>query len=302
MVAALIIAAGKTARESGFEPLIEVGTITAIKRIVMVFQRAGIERVVVVCEGGESKTEKLTAHMNIVYLSGREDIEMLDNIKIGLTYLSGKCTSALITHVGVPLFSVETVRALINAKNPVCIPTHRGKAGHPILLRSEHFSDILSYSGDSGLAGAVKVSGLRSGFVEVEDEGILTNVHGGTEYGHLLAEHNLRKLYPDIKVRITREKPFYGPGSHLLLQLTHETGSLREACRHMGISYGKGRMIIKRMEQQLEYAVIESQQGGRKGGKSVVTAEARKLMRNYTEFLEESKQCVNEIFLKHFTP
>ena len=300
MVAALIITTGKTARENNFEPLIEVGAVAAIKRIVMVFQRAGIERIVVVCEDGANKTEKFTAHMNIVYLPGRMDVEMLDNIKTGLRYLSDKCESAVITHVSVPLFSVGTVRALMSAKGQVCIPAYEGKAGHPILLRSEHFQVALSYSGGGGLAGAINASGLQQNFIAVDDEGVLANIRDGATYEHLLTKHNLRELHPDVRIRLTKEKPFYGPGTHLLLQLTQDTGSLREACRHMGISYGKGRKLVEHVEQQLGYTIIESQQGGSKGGKSVVTAEAKKLMQNYAGFLEESKQCVNDIFLKYF--
>jgi len=301
MVAALIIAAGKTARENSFQPLAEVGTIPAIQRIVMVFQRAGIERIVVICDDHDSKIEAPTAHMNLVYLPGCKDAEMFDNVKVGLAYLSDKCAAAMITHVGVPLFSVETVHALISAEGAVRTPSHHGKAGHPMLLSSENFSAILSYSGDGGLAGAVKTLGLQRKFIEVTDEGVLTNLHDGESYEHLLPGHSLMKLHPDIRIRVAREKPFYGPGSHLLLRLTDETGSLREACRHMGISYTKGRALILRIEQQLGYPVIESRQGGKAGGNSVVTEQGKELIQNYTKFLEEVKDCINELFSRYFT-
>ena len=63
-VAALIIAGGKTSLGGVFEPEKESGTIPAIRRIVMIFRRAGIERVVVACGGSDGKTEKLAAFMN----------------------------------------------------------------------------------------------------------------------------------------------------------------------------------------------------------------------------------------------
>lgn len=300
MVAALIIAAGRTARKDDLEPLVEVGTMSAIQRIVMVFQRADIERVVIVCDADRYKTEKLAAHMNVVYLPGKQGAEMLDNVKIGLDYLSEKCTAAVITHVGVPLFSVGTVRALMNAEGSVCVPSHHGKAGHPLFLRSEHFQAVLTYSGDGGLAGAIKKSGLQRNFVEVTDEGVLANVQDVAEYEHLLADDNLGELHPDIRIRIVKQKPFYGPGPHLLLQLTQETGSVLEACRNMGISYSKGRNIISIMEEQLGYSVIESKQGGRAYGRSVVTEKGKELMQNYADFCAEAKQCSNELFMKYF--
>jgi len=301
MVAALIITAGRTARHNNFEPMREVGTIPAIQRIVMVFQLAGIERIVVVCGENGDKTEKLAANMNVVFLHSPRDAEMLDNVKIGLAYLRDKCSGALITHVNVPLFSAETVHALMAVESPVCVPLYQGSTGHPVLLNSKHFQAVLSYSGEHGLAGAIKSSGLRRCLVEVDDKGVTANIKGKENYEHLLAEHSLIELHPDIRIRLIREKPFYGPGPHQLLQLTEETNSLIEACRRTGISYSKGRKIIAIMEQQTGYSIIESKQGGNLGGHSSVTKEGKKLMRSYGEFCAEAKQYLQELFAKYFS-
>ena len=136
--------------------------------------------------------------------------------------------------------------------------------------------------------------------VEVEDEGILANVVDEQGYAHLLTGHSLQDSHLNVRFRIVREKPFYGPGAHQLLQLTDETGSLREACRRMGLSYGKGRAIIALMEQQLGYPVIESQQGGAAGGHSAVSEKGRDLMRNYAAFCAEAKQYLDGLFQRHF--
>ena len=301
MITALIIAAGKTLHRDSFEPQREVGVISAIQRIVMLFQRAGIDSIVIVCDDDGCKTEKLASHMNVVFLHNSGDAEMLDNIKTGLAYLQDKCTAVIITHVDVPLFSIETVRHLIAAEGPICVPAHNGKTGHPVLLRSEQFQSVLSYNGEGGLAGAIKAAGVPYNLVEVDDEGILANIHYDNAYAHIINKHSLRESYPDFRIRIVREKPFYGPGAHQLLQLTEETNSLREACRQMGISYGKGRAIIALMEQQLGYPVIISQQGGKTGGYSVVTEEGKKLMRKYNEFHMEARQYLQELFGKYFT-
>lgn len=122
------------------------------------------------------------------------------------------------------------------------------------------------------------------------------------EYARLPNKCGLRELHPDIKVRIAREKPFYGPGAHQLLELTQETGSLREACRNMGISYSKGRKIVSLMEEQLESPVVESRQGGRAGGYSVLTEQGQELMQNYAAFCREAKQHLSELFSKYFIP
>ena len=306
MTAALIITMGRNAQcvsfeaqDDGFKPQSEIGAIPSVKRIVQTFQRAGIDYVVVVCDGNSDSIEKAAAHMNVIFLHGGST-RIFDCIKLGLDYLMDKCSQVIITHVDTPLFSVDTVRALISAKGSVCVPSYNDIAGHPVLLRADQFSLVTSYSGDGGLAEALDESGLPCDLVEVDDEGILADLCSGENYEHLLCDYSTRDFYLDVRLRIVRERPCYGPGAHHLLQLTDETNSLREACRRMGISYGKGRSIISLIEQQLGYSMIESQQGGKTGGNSVVTEEGKKFMQSYAAFFAEAKQYLDELFKKHF--
>ncbi|MCL2079909.1 MAG: hypothetical protein FWH17_08745 [Oscillospiraceae bacterium] len=104
------------------------------------------------------------------------------------------------------------------------------------------------------------------------------------------------------KLRIVKDEAFYGPGAHELLELTGTTGSLREACRQMGISYGKGRYMVSRIEKQLGRAIVRRRQGGKSGGSSVLTGDARKLMRTFEAFQAEASESLQGIFDKHFNP
>lgn len=298
MTAALIITAGRTARGGAFEPGKEVGSIPAVQRCAMVFQRAGIERIAAVCGEDGGRTEKLAARMGLEFLHCTGDGEMLDCVKTGLAYLDGKCDSVLITPVDVPLFSAATVRRLLGAGGGVCVPVCRGRGGHPLLLGAEHFPAVLAYQGGGGLAGAVRALPRRE--VAVEDEGVLTNVQRGGAYGELVARHELSRLRPVFTLRLAREQVFYGPGVHQLLQLTEETGSLLSACRYMGLSYSKGRNIIAALEKQLGCPALATQQGGKAGGGSLVTAAARELMDRYQRFCAEAEEQLGALFQRHF--
>ena len=300
MIAALIIAAGKTENAKSFSPQKEVGAISALRRIALLFKYAGIERIVIVCDEEGDPIAKLASHMNAIFLHGRKDADMLDNVKVGLNYLQDKCTSAIITHSDVPLFSLDTVRALMNADGQLCVPSYKGRQGHPILLRAAYFPLVLTYAGEAGLSGALKTSGLPYSLVEVDDEGILAHIDHADDFTHLLAGHSLRHSRPDLRIRIVKEKPFYGPGAHQLMQLVEETHSLRDACRRMGISYGKGRAIMSLMEQQLGYTIIESQQGGSTGGHSELTMEGKELMRKYSAFSTAATRSLQELFDIYF--
>ncbi len=298
MTAALIVASGKTANKEKLEPGKQIGTISAIERVVLLLRQAGI-RTIVVC-GEEEETKKLVPSMNLVFLSSPQGGEMLDSIQLGLNYLQGKCSQVLIAYVDIPMFSLRTVEALLEGEESVRVPAYSGQRGHPILLREEAFGPILSYHGTGGLKGAIKAAGLQRKVVEVEDAGILSDIQKDASYIDILPDHDASRLRLSCQFRIGRESVFYGPGVHQLLQLTRELGSLLDACRYMGISYSKGRKIIHTMEQQLGAPVIETQQGGRGGGYSRLTERAKAMMVSYDAFCEEAEEDLQALFRRHF--
>ena len=234
MTAALIIAAGKAREQRQFDPGKKVGDTNAIKRCILTFQQAGVERVVV-CGADEDRVEKLAPHMNVSFLRSSKDGEMLDSIKVGLRFLQGKCGAVLIVHTDIPLFSVETVRQLLNANGDLCIPVYQGRPGHPIRMAAGLIPQILSYQGDHGLAGAIRAAGVPRTLLEVEDEGVLAHVQDRDACQQVLS-HWQETLRPAFRFQLLGKTLFYGPGAHHLLQLTHELGSLLDACRCMGIS------------------------------------------------------------------
>ena len=301
MTAALIIAAGRTAHAPRLEPERETGTIPAIQRIAMTFQQAGIRRIVVVCGDEGEKTQRLLPHMPLVFLHSPSTGEMLESVKTGLRYLRDKCDTVLIAHTDVPFFSIDTVRTLAAAEGGVCVPTYRGRGGHPMALRAEYFPAILSYQGDHGLAGAVRALDVSRQEIPVADEGVVANLRQDGDHQRLVDQHDLAVLRPAFQFQLMREQVFFGPGTYQLLQLTEETGSLLEACRHMGISYSKGRGVIAQVERQMGYPILERRRGGKSGGTSVVTAEGRQLMERYQAFCREAETSLGALFQKYFS-
>lgn len=300
MAAALVISAGRTDRKDRFSPERQIGRISALERIVLLFQMTGIRRIVVVGDE-QGLAQKLVPSMNLIFLTAPAGGEMLDSIRQGLLYLSDKCDEALIAHVDAPMFSERTVRMLLDADGEVRIPSCRGRCGHPVLLRADCFERIAAYRGGGGLRGAIAASGLRKRIVETDDEGILADRQSGAPWEALPPDRDIAKTRASFQLRIRREKVFYGPGVHQLLQLTEELGSLLGACQHMGMSYTKGRRIISVMEEQLGTPVLETRQGGKAGGSSRLTGEAREIMERYGAFQEEAEAALQEIFRKHFS-
>ena len=299
MTAAVIIAAGRTSRKERFSPEKQIGKVTAIERIALLFQLAGIRKIVVIGDE-EELPQKLLSDMNVTFLTASAGGEMLDSVKKALDYLQDKCQQVLISTADVPLFSKQTVQLLQAEDAPICIPSYQGRCGHPVLLRADCFHSILAHHGDGGLRGAIEAADIPIKIIETDDPGIRADSRDDAACESLLADHDLMKMWVSCKIKINREKGFYGPGAHQLLQLTEEFGSLSQACQHMGISYSKGRKIIATLEDQLGVPILETRQGGKAGGFSRLTEAARAMMCQYSAFQEEAEAAVQEIFRKHF--
>ena len=75
-----------------------------------------------------------------------------------------------------------------------------------------------------------------------------------------------KRIHPKIRVCLAADDIFFGPGAAELIELVEITGSLHEACSRMGLSYSKGRYIVKRLEEQLGMPVVRRWAGGVGGG------------------------------------
>lgn len=68
----------------------------------------------------------------------------------------------------------------------------------------------------------------------------------------------------------------------------------------MNMSYSKGRKMLKGLEKEIGYSVVERWAGGVGGGGATVTAQGKALISNYTQFLDEVDEVTQEIFKKYF--
>ncbi|SDK16997.1 winged helix-turn-helix domain-containing protein [Natronincola ferrireducens] len=73
----------------------------------------------------------------------------------------------------------------------------------------------------------------------------------------------------------------FGEGPLKLLKKIEELGSLRQAAISMEMSYSKAWKIIKNIEEELQIPILERHIGGKKGGGSTITKEARDFIHKY---------------------
>ena len=158
-------------------PMLQVGSISIIKRIVISFQQAGIFPIVVVIGAGDEEIKYQLSGHNVIFICNEqpEQLELIDAAKIGLRYLQGKCDRIIFAPVNTPMFTPDTLLRLINASGEIVTPSIRKHGGHPVLLSAAVIPQILSYEGRNGLRGALQELSERRVWVTVEDQGVLTS-------------------------------------------------------------------------------------------------------------------------------
>ncbi|WP_288221247.1 NTP transferase domain-containing protein [uncultured Clostridium sp.] len=288
----VIAAVRKIFEKDKVEPLLKLGSISVIKRIVLTFQRAGIYPIVVVTGYESYEIERDLASFGVIFLKNEnyETSQMFDYAKIGLDYLKDKCDQVIFNPANIPMFTPETIERMLNYNEMIVSPSYNGKSGHPILIASEIIPEILQYDGDMGMRGAIQQIGIERKWVDVEDEGILNNTDDIHRLDNLLEKHNNDIMHSFIKISIEKEDLFFDSRTKLLLLLIQDTHSVRNACKQMALSYSKAWNMINYMEKELGYEVVERKHGGKNGGKTYLTKEGAEFLEKYEVFEENIRQ------------
>jgi len=302
MTAALILAAGKSDGQL-FDPTEEIRGISPIRRLISVFQQTGTERTVVVTGHNAEQIEHHCGRLDVIFLQNEayETNDMLSSVKLGLGYLADKCERAFIAPVDVPFVTAETlIKMEAEASAHVAIPVYGADTGHPLLVSSRAFDTVLNYNGPDGINGLLSSENITRQFIDVSDKGIISNFRDKSKLDELLVSVPFPKIGAGVKVWLADDRSFFGPGAFRLLKLTEETGSLKTACRQVGVSYGKGRGIVMKIEERLGYPIIVTHTGGKNGGGSKITERCQELMRRYEAFMTDCNEQTLELFEKHF--
>lgn len=264
-------------------PLLQLGSITIIKRIVLSLQQAGVFPIVVVTGTEETEVVHQIAPLGVIFVRNEQcdSPELFTSARLGLSFLQNKCSKVAFTPVNTPMFSPETLKSIFEVDAPVVRPSYQGRSGHPVVLSNETIATVLNYRGDDGLRGALRELSGCTQWVNVEDEGILMSVHDEEQLKGHLNRHNKAILSPSIRVSIEKEVPFLSPRLKLLLFLIADIHSVRKACVHMGLSYANAWTMINRLEQEVGYAVVERKHGGCSGGHTMLTEKGEALIMTY---------------------
>jgi len=194
MIAGLILAAGESTRMGMDKATLAYRGRTFLEAIVQTLREAGIERLVVVLGHHAQEIQRqvnIDAEQVVInpdYRSGQTS-----SLQAGLRALSADDPEALLLClVDHPAISQGTVRSLVatfrQSGAPVVIPTYRGRRGHPVLIARPVFEELLGLPRGVGADSVVRKYRPTTQFVELEDEGVVTDIDDRESYARLVSK------------------------------------------------------------------------------------------------------------------
>ncbi len=265
----IIAAASKKAAQ----PTLEIGTIAVVKRIVLTFQQAGVFPIVVVTgvEANEVRFQLAGRGVVFLHIPEYQDPELFTSVCMGLKFLANVCERIVFAPANVPLFMPATLASLQHESADIVTPLHAGHGGHPVIISNDIVPDILQYTGENGLRGAMEHMENHRKRIEVNDEGVLLSIHDRVALQQHFSCNKSGFIHASLHLSIEREKELYNARAKLLLFLIGKTQSVRKASEMMGLSPSKAWDTLNTLEKALGYALITRRQGGKNGSGSELT-------------------------------
>jgi len=91
-----------------------------------------------------------------------------------------------------------------------------------------------------------------------------------------------------------------GDGRLAILKTIDKLGSIRAAANELEMSYRKAWGNLKKAESLLNFPLVEKTRGGKTGGKTTLTQEAKILINAYEEFYEEFNIAAGKVIKNFF--
>ncbi len=182
-VAAVVLAAGLSRRMGAANKLLaEIDGAPLVARCVDVVLASAARPVVVVTGHDAPRVRAALAGREVIFVENPEPAAGLAaSLRTGVTALGAPLDGALICLGDMPWVRSDHIAALIaafaaSAERPICVPTHDGKRGNPVLWPARHFAAIAALTGDRGARSLLDAHADEVCYVPVADPGVTLDV------------------------------------------------------------------------------------------------------------------------------
>ena len=195
---AVITAAGLSGRMGAFKPLLPLGGVPVIGRVIDALREGGAGDIAVVTGRDALLLEEALRpySLNFIHNGDYAVTDMFHSAALGFEFMAERVDGLFFTPADIPLFGATTVRLLAErfrrGSEHIVVPVYRGKRGHPVVMLSQTAKELIRCKNSGGLRGAMDAYGGPKGTLEVDDQGILRDLDTPEDYRLLAAQYSTK--------------------------------------------------------------------------------------------------------------
>lgn len=189
MIAATILAAGKSTRMRSPKALLRVHGRTFLQYVLDTCRAAGLERLLVL----DPEPPYILSANDLSGVNVITNDEMhagpIGSIRSAIRHVGPGVEGLLVWPVDYPLVTLDTVQSVLAAlreSTPIVTPAHKGQRGHPVLFGRAVFDELLRAPDAEGARSVVRRNPERVGVIDVADEWVVAGVNTPSEYEAML--------------------------------------------------------------------------------------------------------------------
>jgi molybdenum cofactor cytidylyltransferase len=186
MIAAIVLAAGKSERMGRPKALLEFRGRTFLENILEAISRSSIDSTFIVVGHHRREIGDAIQSGSLIFNPDYEK-GMVTSLQTGIRALPLDSIGAFLFLVDHPVVETETIEAMvpIAAPNRIVQPTFEGRRGHPVFLGAEVLKEILRLPSSQGADAVVRRDPGRIVEIPVNAAGILTDIDTPEDYQKL---------------------------------------------------------------------------------------------------------------------
>jgi len=180
MIAAVLLAAGKSERMGKFKQLLPIGGKTFVEACADNLLASMATEVIVVTGHNEAGVRAALGNRPVRIINNPDyESGMGSSVRRGVESVPVAASGILIALADQPLVGPDVLNQIISEYEgnaaTILIPTYRGKKGHPIILNTTIKEEILSMDPAIGLKQITQAHSKHITYVEVSSDSVLVD-------------------------------------------------------------------------------------------------------------------------------
>lgn len=188
MISAIVLAAGESKRMGQPKMLMPWGNSTVLGQVIVTFQQAGVEDILVITGGAREDVEQIIKQKKVrsVFNERFASDEMLSSLQLGLAAQLSQAQATLIGLGDQPQVQAGTVRLICerfkDQRSKLIVPSFQKRRGHPWLVERALWRKLLNMQFPESPRDFLNQHAKEIDYVEVDTTSVLADLDTPQDY------------------------------------------------------------------------------------------------------------------------